>query len=173
MYASCDVQEREEGRMVHSRSINDSSTSFLCFLKMKGPLNKEVYGNPPCLRAASTSLLLYIYNPADWRLRRRPVFVCKVLENNGCLWIGTDGKCTVSSLEKTVPSLYCSSRGHGGKDLAQRYSNRGVNWFTVRHSDGTRETPGGAESRVLSHSLSPPQPHPHLASGSVLKLGDE
>lgn len=33
-----------KGRMVHSCSTNDSSTSYLCFLKMKGPLNKEVYG---------------------------------------------------------------------------------------------------------------------------------
>lgn len=33
-----------KGRMVHSCSINDGSTSYLCFLKMKGLLNKEVYG---------------------------------------------------------------------------------------------------------------------------------
>lgn len=32
-----------KGRMVHSCSINDSATSYLCFLKMKRPLNKEVY----------------------------------------------------------------------------------------------------------------------------------
>lgn len=67
-----------KGRLVHSCSINDRSTSYLRFLPMKGLLNKEVYGKPACLPGASTSLLLYIYDPADWRLRRRPVFVCKV-----------------------------------------------------------------------------------------------
>lgn len=89
--------------MVYSCSINDSSTSYLCFLKMKRPLNKEVYGNA-CVCSVPAPAFYWIFTILE---TLQAPGVC--LQGAMKQWLfvaGTDRKWTVSSLEKTVPSLY-------------------------------------------------------------------
>lgn len=49
-----------KGSTVLSSSINDTSTSYLCFLQMKGLLNKEVYRKPRA-RSVPASALCCIF----------------------------------------------------------------------------------------------------------------
>lgn len=114
------------------------------------------------------------------------MFVCRALQNNGCLWIGKVRKCTVSFLENThspVTSLVFASAAvwegfntiivNKGSELA-----RGLACYPSfsKHAAKSTEAPPqlvGAGSRVsFAESSAIPRLSPHLASGSVLKLGD-
>lgn len=53
-----------KGSMVHSCSINDTSTSYLCFLLNERAVKQGSLPQTPCLLGAGTSPPLYIYNPA-------------------------------------------------------------------------------------------------------------
>lgn len=117
---------------------------------------------------------------------RRLIFVCTALYNNGCFWIGKGRKCTVSFLENThspVTSLAFPSAAvwegfnkiivNKGSELAHRIV---YDPSFSKHAAKSTETPlQWVGPAVMSHSLSllqSPRLSPHLASGSVLKLGD-